>query len=91
MGCTQMVCMMIAPLRSSLIESPRHAARFVSQIPCTPRHVPGGSCTAEQWSSLHALIVANSGVSVEISFHFQILAECHRIFVVYSTHSTDCY
>merc|ERR1712176_942720 len=52
---------MLAPLQSPLIESARHAARFVSQIPCSQSHAPGGNSTSEQWTSLHGFLVANNG------------------------------
>ena len=65
LGITQMVCMMVAPLQSPLIESARHAARFVSQIPCTSTQGSVGNSTSEQWTSLHGFLVANSGVRVQ--------------------------
>ncbi|KAL5262365.1 hypothetical protein ACHWQZ_G007920 [Mnemiopsis leidyi] len=61
LGITQMVCMMVTPLQSPLIESARHAARFVSQIPCTSTQGCVGNSTSEQWTSLHGFLVANCG------------------------------
>jgi len=59
-GRSQLVCVSLSPLRCPMIESPRHAARFVSLIPCKSTTQVGGGIR-EQWLSLHAFIASTSG------------------------------
>ena len=67
-GESQVVCAYVSPLRAGrLLESPRHAARFVSLLEhCQPRTLggTGGKGGAgEVWLRLHGLLATRSGVS----------------------------
>lgn len=63
-GLSRLVCAYIQPLRSGrLLDSPRHAARFVSLIPFEKAGSVGssGSCS-EMWSSPFSMLVSKRGV-----------------------------
>lgn len=67
MGRSQSVCSFVRPLRAGrLLDSPRHAARFVSLLPfersSTSVGVGRGGC-GEVWNSLFSLLCQRKGVS----------------------------
>lgn len=58
------VCCYVQPLRAGrLLDTPRQAARFVSLIGHEKTTVVGGGSQLEQWTSMHAFICRNKGVS----------------------------
>lgn len=63
-GGSHPVCAYVRPLRAGrLLDSPRHAARFVSLIPFErASSVGSGGCCTEVWSSLHATLSRKKGV-----------------------------
>ena len=63
-GVSRLVCQYVQPLRAGrLLDSPRHAARFVSLIPFerTGSVGSGGSCN-EVWGSAFTMLVSKRGV-----------------------------
>ncbi|PFX21677.1 Centrosomal protein of 76 kDa [Stylophora pistillata] len=60
-GTNRPVCLFVCPLRAGrLLDSPRHAARFVSLLGY--EHAPSvGGGKAEMWSSLHAFLCKGKG------------------------------
>ena len=63
-GRSHPVCAYVRPLRAGrLLDSPRHAARFVSLIPFErASSVGSGGACAEVWSSLHTMLSRKKGV-----------------------------
>ena len=64
-GLSRLVCSYVRPLRAGrLLDSPRHAARFVSLVPFEKTGMVGhgGSCS-ELWASGFAMLVNSKGVS----------------------------
>lgn len=58
------MCSYITPLRAGrLLDSPRQAMRFVSLLRYEKQQALGGGDKLEQWSSLHAFLARNKGVS----------------------------
>ena len=71
------VCSYVKPLRAGrLLDTPRQAARFVSLVGYEKNVTLGGVDRAEQWSSMHAFLCRNKGVSVNITLSFHYLVEC---------------
>ena len=68
-GRSHPVCAYVRPLRAGrLLDSPRHAARFVSLIPFErASSVGSGGTCAEAWSSLHSMLSRKKGVRGMIS------------------------
>lgn len=68
-GRSHPVCAYVRPLRAGrLLDSPRHAARFVSLIPFErASSVGSGGTCAEAWSSLHTMLSRKKGVRGTIS------------------------
>ena len=65
----------VHPLKADrILESPRHAARFVSLIPYVQSSTTFGSegCRREVWSSLHTLFSCKKGVS----FSVRLMSAC---------------
>lgn len=65
-GLNNLVCSYVYPLRAGrLLDSPRHASRFVSLLPLEKTSSVGssGSC-CEVWSRLHTVLAKKKGVSV---------------------------
>lgn len=61
------VCWYTRPLRAGrLLDTPRQAARFVSLIGYEKAVSVGGGERTEQWSSMHAFLARNKGVSFAI-------------------------
>ena len=60
----------VSPLRAGrLLESPRHAARFVSLIPyekTSSTSLGSGGCRSEVWNTLHTLLARKKGVSGDV-------------------------
>ena len=63
-GTSHPVCRYVTPLRAGrLLDSPRHAARFVSLIPLERRSSIGSSGgTSESWTRPHSFITLKKGV-----------------------------
>ena len=69
----RLVCMYVRPLRAGrLLDSPRHAARFVSLIGYEKVASIGssGHCRPEQWSSLHSFLCRKCGVGCVFAASF---------------------
>ena len=66
-GDSQLVCRYVCPLRAGrLLDSPRHAARFVSLIPFEKTGCVGrGACCSEMWTNRFALLINRKGVSCD--------------------------
>lgn len=64
-GVSQLVCCYVRPmLAGRLLDSPRHAARFVSLIPFEKMGSVGrGACCSEMWTNGFAMLVNKKGVS----------------------------
>ena len=71
-GRSRFVCSFVRPLSAGrLLDSPRHAARFVSLVPferavTVGRCAGGEGCGGEAWSSLHTLLCRRAGVSLRV-------------------------
>ena len=65
-GISHPVCCYVTPLRAGrLLDTPRHAARFVSLIPYEKRSSVGSSGgTCDSWVRAHSFIALKKGVSV---------------------------
>lgn len=60
-GVSKMVCTYVTPFRAGrLLDTPRHAARFVSLLPMAEPGQLGAQMT-EMWSSLHTFLSLRSG------------------------------
>ena len=60
------VCSFVTPLRAGrLLDTPRQAMRFVALLRYDRQQSLGGGDKLEQWSTLHAFLAKNKGVSVE--------------------------
>lgn len=56
------VCSYVHPLRGArCLDSPRHAARFVSLIPLEKEDSVGGGATVDAWHTAHAFLARGSG------------------------------
>lgn len=64
-GISRPVCCYVSMLRAGrLLDSPRHAARFVSLLPFEKTGTIGrGACNSEMWMSSFAVLVSKKGVS----------------------------
>ncbi|XP_071495438.1 centrosomal protein of 76 kDa-like [Diadema antillarum] len=61
-GVNRPVCSFVKPLSGArLLDSPRHAARFVSVVGYERVSVVGGGQPKEIWSSVHAFVCKNKG------------------------------
>ena len=61
-GYNKAVCAYVKPLRAGrLIDSPRHAARFVSVMGFDHNTTVGGGKRAEQWSTMHTFLACSRG------------------------------
>ncbi len=67
---SKLVCCYVQPLRAGrLLESPRHAARFVSLIPFEKTgSVGNGGCCSEIWGSAFSMLVSKKGVCSHYSY-----------------------
>ena len=62
------VCSFVKPLRGGrLLESARHAARFVSLMHHQKVEGLGGGSKPEQWSTMHAFLCRNRGVRNDLT------------------------
>ena len=66
-GVNHPVCAYVCPLRAGrLLDSPRHAARFVSLIPFEKASSIGStSSSTEMWCRLHSMFAQKKGVSIQ--------------------------
>lgn len=64
-GVSRLVCSYVRPLRAGrLLDSPRHAARFVSLVPFEKTGSVGrGACCSEMWTTCFVTLVNKKGVS----------------------------
>lgn len=64
-GDSQLVSCYVRPLRAGrLLDSPRHAARFVSLFPFEKTGSVGqGGCSSEMWTNGYAMLINKKGVS----------------------------
>jgi hypothetical protein len=62
------VCSFVKPLRGGrLLDSARHAARFVSLMHHEKIQSLGGGHKTEQWTTIHGFLCRNRGVSFFVS------------------------
>lgn len=72
-GVNRPVCVYVRPLRAGrLLDSPRHAARFVSLVPFEHASSVGSGGCSEVWSSVHTILSRRKGVSEAIEYHSRI-------------------
>ncbi len=65
------VCSYVKPMRAGrLIDTPRQAARFVSLVGYEKVAMVGGGERTEQWSTMHAFLCRNKGVSQDFNCQF---------------------
>lgn len=78
-GVSRLVCCYVRPLRAGrLLDSPRHAARFVSLFPFEKIGSVGrGACSSEMWSNGFAMLVNKKGVSYWACLCGELLGLCH--------------
>lgn len=68
---TRPVCSFVKPLRAGrLLDSARHAARFVSLMHHKKQESVGGGNKLEQWTTVHGFLCRNRGVCIHITDSF---------------------
>ena len=71
-GNNRPVCSFVKPLRAGrLLDTARQAARFVSLLHQERTPSLGGGGRTEQWTTMHAFLVRNKGVSAILIFQKQ--------------------
>eukprot|EP01137_Pigoraptor_chileana_P005113 Opistho-2@47775 len=67
----RLACTFVAPLRAGrLLDTPRHAVRFVSLLAVDRSSPIGGGAHTEQWLTLHSLLAARKG---DVADHANLL------------------
>lgn len=85
-GVSRLVCRYVSVRRAGrLLDSPRHAARFVSLLPFEKLGSVGrGACCSEMWASSFAMLVNKKGVSPQARNPLPILFDFWPPLGIYS-------